>query len=93
MLPQTTARELITDPAGRVTGVECRTLRGAPGWARLAHRVLHRWSVKPYLYAPKAGRILHRPVAWLERRYGGRCWSGRPAAWCSRPAGSSPTGR
>ena len=46
------------------------TLRGAPGWARLAHRVLHRWSVKPYLYVPKAGRILHRPVAWLERRYG-----------------------
>ena len=53
-----------------MTGVECRTLRGAPGWVRLAHRVLHRWSVKPYLYVPKAGRILHRPVGWLERRYG-----------------------
>ena len=56
--------------AGRVTGVECRTLRGAPGWARAAHRVLHRWSAKPYLYAPKLGRVLHRPVAWLERRHG-----------------------
>jgi 3-oxo-5alpha-steroid 4-dehydrogenase len=67
---QTTARELVTDPGGRVTGVACTTLRGAPGWVRLAHRVLHRWSVKPYLYMPKAGRILHRPVAWLERRYG-----------------------
>ncbi len=53
-----------------MTGVECRTLRGAPGWARVAHRVLHRWSAKPYLYAPKLGRLLHRPVAWLERRYG-----------------------
>jgi 3-oxo-5alpha-steroid 4-dehydrogenase len=70
VLTQTAARELITDPGGRVTGVECLTLRGAPGWARLAHRVLHRWSVKPYLYVPKAGRILHRPVARLERSYG-----------------------
>src|SRR5436305_325828 len=70
VLTQTTARELVTDPGGRVTGVTCTTLRGAPGWARLAHHVLHRWSVKPYLYVPKAGRILHRPVAWLERRYG-----------------------
>ncbi len=69
MLTQTAARELITDPGGRVTGVACTTLRGAPGWARLGHRVLHRWSVKPYLYVPKLGRILHRPVGWLEHRY------------------------
>ena len=70
VLAQTTAHRLITDAGGGVTGVECRTLRGGPGWARAAHRVLHRWSAKPYLYAPKAGRVLHRPVAWLERRYG-----------------------
>ncbi len=70
VLTQTTARELVTGPGGRVTGVACLTLRGAPGWVRLAHRVLHRWSVKPYLYMPKAGRILHRPAGWLERRYG-----------------------
>ena len=37
---------------------------------RLAHRVLHRWSAKPHLYVPKLGRVLHRPVGWLERRYG-----------------------
>ncbi|HSR24053.1 MAG TPA: FAD-dependent oxidoreductase, partial [Candidatus Eisenbacteria bacterium] len=55
---------------GGVTGVECRTLRDGPTWARAAHRILHRWSAKPYLYAPKVGRVLHRPVAWLERRYG-----------------------
>jgi 3-oxo-5alpha-steroid 4-dehydrogenase len=67
---QTTARTLITDQSGRVTGVECRTLRGAPAWAQTAHRLLHRWSAKPYLYAPKLGRLLHRPVAWLEDRYG-----------------------
>jgi 3-oxo-5alpha-steroid 4-dehydrogenase len=54
-------------------------MRGAPAWARLAHRVLHRWSKKPYLYVPRLGRMLHRPVAALERRYarplliGARC--------------------
>jgi 3-oxo-5alpha-steroid 4-dehydrogenase len=70
VLRQTTACALVTDAAGEVIGVECRTLRGAPGWARAAHRVLHRWSAKPWVYAPKLGRVLHRPVAWLERRHG-----------------------
>jgi 3-oxo-5alpha-steroid 4-dehydrogenase len=69
VLTQTTGQRLVTGPGDRVTGVECRSLRGAPGWARLAHRMLHRWSVKPYLYVPKMGRVLHRPVGWLERRY------------------------
>jgi 3-oxo-5alpha-steroid 4-dehydrogenase len=67
---QTAARRLVTDPDGRVVGVECLTLRGAPGWAAMAHRVLHRCSAKPYLYVPKLGRALHRRVASLERRYG-----------------------
>jgi 3-oxo-5alpha-steroid 4-dehydrogenase len=67
VIGQTTARHLVTDASGRVTGVECATLRGAPA---AAHRVLHRLARKPYLYAPKLGRALHRPVAWLERRYG-----------------------
>ena len=69
VLTQTTACQLVTDPGGRVTGVECRSLRGAPAWVRLTHRALHRWSVRPYLYVPKLGRILHRPVGWLEHRY------------------------
>jgi 3-oxo-5alpha-steroid 4-dehydrogenase len=69
VLTQTAARQLVTDSGGRVTGVECLSLRDAPAGARLAHRVLHRWSAKPYLYVPKLGRVLHRPVAWLERRY------------------------
>ncbi|WP_030437095.1 FAD-binding protein [Actinoplanes subtropicus] len=68
---QTRAERLITEPGtGRVTGVECRTLRGAPAWARLAHRVLHRFSVKPGVYLPGLGRVLHRRVAAIERRYG-----------------------
>ncbi|GIE85761.1 FAD-binding protein [Actinoplanes regularis] len=70
VLTQTRAERLLADADGRVTGVECRTLRDAPGWARLGHRVLHRWSVKPGLYLPGLGRALHRRVAWLERRYG-----------------------
>jgi 3-oxo-5alpha-steroid 4-dehydrogenase len=70
VLEQTSARQLVLDEAGRVTGVECRTLRSAPYWARTAHRILHRWSAKPYVYAPGIGRALHRPVAWLERRHG-----------------------
>jgi 3-oxo-5alpha-steroid 4-dehydrogenase len=65
---QTTAVRLVT-AGGRVTGVECRSLRGAPGWARAAHRALARLARKPYLYAPKLGRALHRPVGWLEGRY------------------------
>jgi len=69
VLTQTAAERLVTEPGGRITGVQCRSLRGAPGWVRLTHRVLHQWSVKPYLYLPKAGRLLHRPVAWLEGRY------------------------
>ena len=70
LVPQTMVQRLIIDEAGRVTGVEASTLRDAPAWAAAAHRILHRWSGKPYLYAPKAGRIMHRPVGWLERRHG-----------------------
>ncbi|MBV9450404.1 MAG: FAD-binding protein [Streptosporangiaceae bacterium] len=69
VITQTSVRRLVADEAGRVTGLECLSMRSAPGWARLAHRLLHRWSKKPYLYAPKLGRILHRPVAGLERRF------------------------
>ena len=67
---QTRAERLVTAPDGRVTGVEGRTLRDAPGWARAGHRVLSGWSVKPGLYLPGLGRALHRPMSWLERRYG-----------------------
>jgi len=65
---QTAAVRLITEN-GRVTGVECRSLGDAPLWARAAHRLTHRAALKPYLYVPKLGRILHRPAEWLERRY------------------------
>jgi len=70
VLDQTTVRRLVTDGDGRVVAVDCSTLHGAPRWAALAHRLLHGWSAKPYLYVPKLGRALHRQVDWLERRYG-----------------------
>jgi 3-oxo-5alpha-steroid 4-dehydrogenase len=69
VLTQTAAVRVLTDHAGRVTGVEARTLRDAPAWARTAHRVLHRFSVKPGLYVPALGRALHRRVASIERRF------------------------
>lgn len=67
---QTRVTNLLTDAGGRVTGVEATTLTDAPAWARLAHRIFHRYSVKPGLYVPALGRALHRPVAWIERRFG-----------------------
>ena len=65
---QTAAVRLISEN-GQVTGVECRSLRGAPLWVRTAHRITHRVARKPYLYVPKLGRVMHRPADWIERRY------------------------
>ncbi len=66
---QTAAVRLITAD-GRVTGVECRSLRGAPVvGAAPRTALLHRAARKPYLYVPKLGRVMHRPADWLERRY------------------------
>jgi len=65
VLPRTTAERLVTDATGRVVGVDCRALRG---WPAIAHRLLHKPRL--FLYVPKLGRLLHRPVAWLERRFG-----------------------
>jgi len=66
---QTRADHLVTGESGQVIGVECLSMRGAPGWARLAHRVLHKIGKKPFLYAGSLGRRMHQPVAWLERQY------------------------
>jgi len=67
---QTSAGRLVTDLDSRVTGVECRSLAGAPWWVRTAHLVLHRLSVKPGLYLPPLSRALRRPVTRLETKYG-----------------------
>lgn len=67
ILTQTRATRLVADEAGQVTGVQCLSMRKAPGWARLTHRVAHKLGKKPFLYTGGLGRRLHRPVAWLER--------------------------
>lgn len=64
VLAQTTATRLLTDDTGKVVGVECRTHHS------VAHRILSRWVAKPFLYAPKLGRLTHKPVVWLERLRG-----------------------
>jgi len=64
VLTQTIATRLLTDAGGRVVGVECTTVSSR------AHRILSRWAAKPFLYAPKLGRLMHKPVAWLEQRRG-----------------------
>jgi 3-oxo-5alpha-steroid 4-dehydrogenase len=65
VLTHTTAVRLIVAD-GRVSGVECAALRGAP---RLAHALLYRLSRKPLLYAPKLGRLALRPLLYTERRF------------------------
>jgi 3-oxo-5alpha-steroid 4-dehydrogenase len=69
VVPQTRAEHLLTSAAGEVTGVGCLSMRGAPGCARLAHRALHALGKKPFLYAGRLGRLVHRPVAVLERAH------------------------
>ena len=69
VVTQANAVRLILD-GDRVTGVACRSLGAGPWWARTTHRLLYRAARKPYLYVPKAGRLMHGPVAWLERRHG-----------------------
>jgi 3-oxo-5alpha-steroid 4-dehydrogenase len=73
---QTRAEHLVTGADGEVTGVECLSMRGAPAWARLAHRLLHKASKKPFLYAGSLGRRMHAPVTFLERRYATPLWVG-----------------
>ncbi|HEV2781753.1 MAG TPA: FAD-binding protein [Actinophytocola sp.] len=70
VLTQTSARRLVTDQAGRVVGVECRSLAGAPASIRRRHAMLYRYATKPGLYAPALGRRLAKRIEALERRYG-----------------------
>jgi 3-oxo-5alpha-steroid 4-dehydrogenase len=69
VLLQTRATELIQDENGRVTGVICQSMKEAPARAARAHRVLHKLSKKPFLYAGGLGRRMHRPVARLEKQH------------------------
>jgi 3-oxo-5alpha-steroid 4-dehydrogenase len=63
---QTAARSLEQDEDGRVVGVDCMSLDGAPA---ALHRTLGRYAAKPGIYSPPLRRALLGPVAALERRY------------------------
>jgi len=69
LVPQSRAVRLVTDDQGRVTGVECQSMRSAPRWARASHRTLSTLGRKPFLYAGGLGRRCYQPVSWLELRY------------------------
>ncbi|MFL6143684.1 MAG: FAD-binding protein [Labedaea sp.] len=69
VLRQTSATRLVTDDAGRVVGVECATLSGAPARIRRAHALLSRYATKPGLYLPALARRLGRRIAAIERRH------------------------
>ncbi|MPZ84744.1 MAG: FAD-binding protein [Actinophytocola sp.] len=64
----TSATRLVVE-SGRVVGVECRTLAGAPARVRRRLARLHRYATKPGLYVPAPARRLHRRIAALERRW------------------------
>jgi 3-oxo-5alpha-steroid 4-dehydrogenase len=67
--PLTSAVRLVVD-SGRVVGVECRSLAGAPARVRRRFARLHRLSVRPGLYVPALARRLHRRLSALESRWG-----------------------
>jgi len=64
VLTQTAATDLVTEE-GRVVGVDCRRLTGAPA---AAHRWLSRYAAKPGIYYPPLRRVLHSRAEALERR-------------------------
>ncbi|HEY0448032.1 FAD-binding protein [Actinophytocola sp.] len=66
--PWTSAARLVV-AAGRVVGVECRSLASAPPRVRRRLAVLHRYATKPGLYVPALARRLHRRIAALEKRW------------------------
>lgn len=68
VLPQTRVQSLVVD-SGVVTGLRVSSLRDAPAWVRVAHRLLGRYSAKPGIYVPALRTALHRRAVRLEQRY------------------------
>lgn len=65
----TTATELITDDTGTVIGLQCRTLRDAPGRIRDRYSRMARLAAKPGIYYPPLRKAMEKRMAALERRY------------------------
>ncbi|MFR9771270.1 FAD-binding protein [Nocardia sp. SC052] len=66
----TRVTRLITDGAGAVIGVECHTLRDAPGRVRDRYTRMAKVAAKPGIYYPPLRRALEQRLDLLERRYG-----------------------
>jgi 3-oxo-5alpha-steroid 4-dehydrogenase len=65
----TRVTELIVDDNGTVIGVECRTLRDAPGRVRDRYTRMAKIAAKPGIYYPPLRKALERRLAELDRRY------------------------
>ena len=70
VLTQTTARSLVRDDEGRVTGLVVDTLRDAPAWVRARHQRFAQYAAKPGIYVPALRKSLHRRVERFERSHG-----------------------
>ncbi|WP_228822706.1 FAD-binding protein [Nocardia cyriacigeorgica] len=65
----TQATELITDDTGAVIGVECRTLRAAPGRIRDRYTRMAKLAAKPGIYYPPLRKALEKRMAQMDARY------------------------
>jgi len=65
----TRAEELVTDADGRVTGVVCRSLEGAPARVAAEYRWLAGKVGKLNLWYHPVGKVLSRRLLKLERRH------------------------
>ncbi|MEV0298159.1 FAD-binding protein [Nocardia sp. NPDC050710] len=66
----TQATKLIADDNGAVIGVECWSLRDAPGRIRDRYTRMAKIAAKPGIYYPPLRRALEKRLAKLDRRYG-----------------------
>ncbi|WP_410588829.1 FAD-binding protein [Amycolatopsis sp. lyj-23] len=70
VLTQTTARSLIRDDEGRVTGLVADTLSEAPASIKARHQRFAQYAAKPGIYVPSLRKSLHRRVERFERAHG-----------------------
>jgi 3-oxo-5alpha-steroid 4-dehydrogenase len=73
---QTRAESLVTDDAGRVLGVRCLTMAGAPAHAVREHRMLSRRVGKLNLWYRPLGKRITARLTRLEKKYA-RPWTVR----------------
>lgn len=73
---QTRAVGLVTDDAGRVVGVRCAALAGAPARVVREHRLLSGKVAKVNLYHRSLGKRISRRLLDIEQRYS-RTWTVR----------------